>query len=102
MEEITDVLGNFNSRVQRLLDVHLASGLQKFALRLKYRSSFGRPPEMFDEGKNLASYVSMNAMALKKILKKYDKVIIIFLPRYVYILYKHPRERERVSITFEC
>jgi E3 ubiquitin-protein ligase BAH len=77
--EMADVLDNFNARVRRLLDIHLASGFQKYVLRLKYKSFFARPSEMFNEGKNLASYVSMNAMALKKILKKYDKVICIFL-----------------------
>eukprot|EP00250_Pteridium_aquilinum_P008255 c17806_g1_i1 orf=440-1387(-) len=74
MKEVADVLGCFNARVQRLLEIHLASGFRKYVLRLKYRSSFGDGSEMISEGQNLASYVSMNALAIQKILKKYDKV----------------------------
>lgn len=74
MKEVADVLGYFNARVQRLLEIHLASGFHKYVLRLKYRSSFGNHSEMISEGQKLASYVSMNALAIRKILKKYDKV----------------------------
>lgn len=74
MKEVADVLGCFNARVQHLLKIHLASGFHKYMLRLKYRSSFGNHSEMISEGQKLASYVSMNALAIQKILKKYDKV----------------------------
>lgn len=73
-KDVADVLGFFNARVQHLLEMHLASGFQKYVLWLKYRSSFGNRSEMILEGQKLAQYVSMNALAIRKILKKYDKV----------------------------
>lgn len=65
--------GCFNSRVQKLLEIHLASGLQKYILRLRNKHASNQL-EMIQEGQNLVSYASMNALAIRKILKKYDKV----------------------------
>lgn len=65
--------GCFNKRVQKLLKIHLASGFRKCILGLRGRYA-NNHLEMIREGQKLVSYVSMNALAIRKILKKYDKV----------------------------
>ncbi len=67
------MVGCFNTRAQQLLQLHLASGLRKYVLRVKY--SLARDSiAMIQEGQTLVKYASMNAIAVRKILKKYDKV----------------------------
>ncbi|KAB1202925.1 putative E3 ubiquitin-protein ligase BAH1-like 2 [Morella rubra] len=67
------VLGCFNERAQKLLELHLASGFRKyfFWLKGKLRKNHGT---LIQEGKDLATYALINAIAIRKILKKYDKV----------------------------
>ncbi|KAH9565863.1 hypothetical protein CY35_04G099600 [Sphagnum magellanicum] len=72
-DELAEVVGCFNTRAQQLLQLHLASGLRKYVLRVKY--SLARDSiAMIQEGQTLVKYASMNAIAVRKILKKYDKV----------------------------
>lgn len=75
MKEATDVAGCFSSRVRRLLHLHIASGMQRYVARLC--QCFKNDQEvMVQEGRVLIEYVIMNALAIRKILKKYDKVIL--------------------------
>lgn len=73
MKEVAAVMGCFNARVEKLLEMHLASGVHKYMLRLRYRHARNHQ-DMIHEGQKLVSYVHMNALAIRKILKKYDKV----------------------------
>ncbi|KAL3532208.1 hypothetical protein ACH5RR_005729 [Cinchona calisaya] len=73
MKEASDVAGCFSSRVRRLLHLHMDSGLQKYVARLC--QCFKNDQQvMVQEGRILFEYVTMNALAIRKILKKYDKV----------------------------
>ncbi|XP_059645182.1 probable E3 ubiquitin-protein ligase BAH1-like [Cornus florida] len=66
-------VGCFSSRVRHLLHLHVASGMQRYLLRL--RQCFANNQQaMVQEGQMLIEYVMMNAIAIQKILKKYDKV----------------------------
>ncbi|KAB5519585.1 hypothetical protein DKX38_023904 [Salix brachista] len=73
MREASDIAGCFSSRVRHLLHLHVARGMQKYKLRL--RQCFTNDQQnMVEEGRMLIEYVTMNAIAIRKILKKYDKV----------------------------
>ncbi|KAF3442793.1 hypothetical protein FNV43_RR16710 [Rhamnella rubrinervis] len=73
MKEASDIAGCFSSRVRRLLHLHFASGVQRYLLRL--RKCFKNDQQaMLEEVRMLIEYVTMNATAIRKILKKYDKV----------------------------
>ncbi|XP_059669851.1 probable E3 ubiquitin-protein ligase BAH1-like [Cornus florida] len=73
MKEASDIAGCFSSRVRHLLHLHVASGMQRYLLRL--RQCFANDQQaMVQEGQMLIEYVMMNAIAIRKILKKYDKV----------------------------
>jgi len=72
-KEVSAIVGCFSSRARRLLHLHLASGFQRYLWRVKH--FFADDHEaMIREGRHLVSYVAMNAIAIRKILKKYDKV----------------------------
>ncbi|KAB1202926.1 putative E3 ubiquitin-protein ligase BAH1-like 1 [Morella rubra] len=73
LKEMSAVVGCFNERAQKLLDLHLASGFRKyfFWLKGKLRKNHGT---LIQEGKDLVTYALINAIAIRKILKKYDKV----------------------------
>ncbi|KAK7396806.1 hypothetical protein VNO78_17965 [Psophocarpus tetragonolobus] len=73
MKEASDVVGYFSSRVKHLLHLHIATGLQRYVLRLRQCFKNDRQA-LSQEGRILIEYISMNAIALRKILKKYDKV----------------------------
>ncbi|KAG0578392.1 hypothetical protein KC19_4G019300 [Ceratodon purpureus] len=70
MEELSEVVGCFNSRAEQLVKLHMATGLRKYILRGKRTNR----EAMIQEGQLLINYASMNAIAVRKILKKYDKV----------------------------
>ncbi|KAH7294110.1 hypothetical protein KP509_28G057000 [Ceratopteris richardii] len=74
MKEVDEVLGCFNEGVRRLLQLHLASGIQKCLLQLRYGPHARNHNYMIIEGQKLVSYIYMNALAIRKILKKYDKI----------------------------
>ena len=67
------VVGCFNERAQRLLELHLASGFRKYLIWLKGKLQ-RKHVALIQEGKDLVTYALINAVAVRKILKKYDKV----------------------------
>ncbi|XP_066319436.1 probable E3 ubiquitin-protein ligase BAH1-like 1 isoform X3 [Miscanthus floridulus] len=72
-KEASEIAGCFRSRVQRLLHLHVPSGLQSCIWR--FRQCFVDDQQiMVQEGRMLLNYVTMNAIAIRKILKKYDKI----------------------------
>ncbi|XP_065855379.1 probable E3 ubiquitin-protein ligase BAH1-like isoform X2 [Euphorbia lathyris] len=73
MREASDVSGCFNSRVRHLLHLHIAKGMQRYALGLCHCFK-NNQQSMVEEGRMLMEYVTMNAIAIRKILKKYDKI----------------------------
>lgn len=72
---MSEIVGCFNQRAQKLLEVHLASGFRKYFLMLKGKLHRNRTG-LIQEGKDLVIYALINAIAIRKILKKYDKVCI--------------------------
>jgi E3 ubiquitin-protein ligase BAH len=72
-KEVSAIMSCFSARARRLLHLHLASGFQRYLWRVKH--FFADDHEaMIREGRHLVGYVAMNAIAIRKILKKYDKV----------------------------
>lgn len=76
LEEMSAVVGSFNNRAQKLLDMHLAAGIKKYIVwfKAKLKRNHGNHDALAEEGKDLVTYALINAIALRKILKKYDKV----------------------------
>ncbi|KAI3447365.1 hypothetical protein Pfo_004030 [Paulownia fortunei] len=73
MKEASDISGCFSSRVRRLLQFHVHNGMQRYFTFL--RQCFASPQQATaQECRMLIEYVMMNAVAMRKILKKYDKV----------------------------
>ncbi|CAK9179570.1 unnamed protein product [Ilex paraguariensis] len=73
LKEMSAVVGSFNERAQKLLDLHLASGFRKYFIWFKVKLQ-GNHPALIQEGKDLVTYALINAIAMRKILKKYDKI----------------------------
>lgn len=73
LKEMSAVVGTFNERAQKLLDVHLASGFRKCFIWCKEKVQ-GSPGTLIQEGKELVGYAIIHAIAMRKILKKYDKI----------------------------
>lgn len=73
LEEMSAIVGCFNERAQKLLELHLASGFRKYVVwfKSKGRKNHGT---LIQEGNDLVTYAMINAIAMRKILKKYDKV----------------------------
>ncbi|KAJ8900048.1 hypothetical protein K2173_024163 [Erythroxylum novogranatense] len=72
-KEASDIVVCFSSRVKHLLHLHIANGVQGCMLRLLHCFS-NNQQAMVQEGRILMEYITMNAIAITKILKKYDKV----------------------------
>ncbi|RVW54556.1 E3 ubiquitin-protein ligase BAH1 [Vitis vinifera] len=72
-KEMSEIVGCFNERAQKLLDLHLASGVRKYYIWFKGKLQ-GNHVALIQEGKDLVTYAMINATAIRKILKKYDKV----------------------------
>ncbi|XP_020972132.1 probable E3 ubiquitin-protein ligase BAH1-like 1 isoform X2 [Arachis ipaensis] len=72
LNEVSEVVGCFNKRAQHLLELHLSSnsGFKKYLLCLT-RSNHNT---IIQQGKDLVTYALINAVAIRKILKKYDKI----------------------------
>lgn len=70
---MSEIVGCFNERAQKLLDLHLASGVRKYYIWFKGKLQ-GNHVALIQEGKDLVTYAMINATAIRKILKKYDKV----------------------------
>ncbi|XP_076892252.1 putative E3 ubiquitin-protein ligase BAH1-like 1 [Bidens hawaiensis] len=73
MNEMFTVVGCFNERAQKVLDVHLATGFRKYFVWCKDKFQ-GNHGALIQEGKDLVGYAIINAIAMRKILKKYDKI----------------------------
>ena len=76
MKEVSDIAGFFKSRVRHLLHIHVATGMQRYMMRLR-RCFADEKQALVEEGQILIQYITMNAIAIRKILKKYDKVRLI-------------------------
>lgn len=72
-EEMKAVSSCFNERAQKLLELHLASGFRKYFMWFKNKSHRNHGVLM-QEGKELVTYAIINSVAMRKILKKYDKI----------------------------
>ncbi|KAL6637209.1 hypothetical protein ACP70R_024781 [Stipagrostis hirtigluma subsp. patula] len=72
-KEASEIAGCFSSRVQRLLQLHVPSGLHRYIWRIR-QCFIDDQHIMVQEGRMLLNYVTMNAIAIRKILKKYDKI----------------------------
>lgn len=75
MKEASDIVGYFGSRVRHLLRLHIATGMKRYVLCLRQCFKNDRQA-LAQEGRILIEYIAMNAIAMRKILKKYDKVCI--------------------------
>ncbi|KAL3531458.1 hypothetical protein ACH5RR_010780 [Cinchona calisaya] len=73
LKEMSEVVGFFNEHAQRLLELHLASGFRKCFIWFKDKLQ-GNHVALIQEGKDLVTYALINAIAMRKILKKYDKI----------------------------
>ncbi|XP_024967179.1 probable E3 ubiquitin-protein ligase BAH1-like 1 [Cynara cardunculus var. scolymus] len=73
LKEMSAVVGCFNDRARKLLDVHLATGFRKYFAWCRDRLQ-GNHGGLVREGKDLVGYAIFNAIAMRKILKKYDKI----------------------------
>src|ERR1044072_6982933 len=69
LNEVSDILGFFNQRAQRLLQLHLASGFRKYILKLKGKLK-GNNTVLIQEGIGLVQYALISGTAIRKILKK--------------------------------
>ncbi|XP_033134971.1 E3 ubiquitin-protein ligase BAH1 isoform X1 [Brassica rapa] len=71
-KEMEDVVGWFNENAQKLLELHLASSFKKCLTWFKGKTSHHLG--LIQEGQDLVNYALINAVAIRKILKKYDKI----------------------------
>jgi len=73
LNEMSAVVGCFNEKAKKLLELHLASGFKKYTMWFTNRchKSHG---QLIQQGKDLVTYAIINAVAMRKILKKYDKI----------------------------
>ncbi|XP_023743340.1 probable E3 ubiquitin-protein ligase BAH1-like 1 [Lactuca sativa] len=78
MKEMSVVVGCFNERAYKVLDVHLATGFHKYFMWCKGKLH-GNHHSLIQEGKDLVAYAVINAIAMCKIIKKYDKIFICHL-----------------------
>lgn len=72
-KEMSAVVGCFNERARKLLELHLASGFRKYLMWFGSKSQRNHGA-LIQEGKDLVTYAIINSIAMRKILKKYDKV----------------------------
>ncbi|XP_041020624.1 probable E3 ubiquitin-protein ligase BAH1-like 1 [Juglans microcarpa x Juglans regia] len=73
LKEMSAVVGCFNERAQKLLELHLASGFRRYLIWFKGKKQTNHGI-LIQEGKDLLTYALINAVAIRKILKKYDKI----------------------------
>lgn len=89
MKEASDIAGCFSSRARHLLHLHVATGMQRYVLRLRQCFRYDQKA-LVEEGRMLIEYITMNAIAIRKILKKYDKVKLLLVhycnPSYMIIV----------------
>ncbi|ERN02238.1 probable E3 ubiquitin-protein ligase BAH1-like 1 [Amborella trichopoda] len=73
IEEMSAIVCCFNARAKKLLELHLTSGVQKYIIWFRSKLQ-GNHVALVQEGKELVTYATINAVAIRKILKKYDKI----------------------------
>lgn len=73
LKEMSAVVGCFNERARKLLELHLASGFRKYFMWFRSKSHRNHGA-LTQEGKDLVTYAIINSIAMRKILKKYDKI----------------------------
>lgn len=73
LKEMSEVVSCFNERAQKLLELHLASGFRKYFIWLR-RKMQRNHRFLIQEGRELVTYAIINSIAMRKILKKYDKI----------------------------
>ncbi|KAM3733031.1 hypothetical protein ACB098_11G104100 [Castanea mollissima] len=73
LKDLSLVIGSSNKQAPKLLELHLASGFQKYFLWLRGNRQSDHTA-LIQKGKDLVSYALINAIAIRKILKKYDKI----------------------------
>ncbi|KAK9156950.1 hypothetical protein Scep_003524 [Stephania cephalantha] len=73
MKEASEIAGCFSSRVRRLLHLHISTGMQSCVLQLFHCFRHNQQLKI-QQVQMLVEYATMNAIAMRKILKKYDKV----------------------------
>ncbi|TXG58071.1 hypothetical protein EZV62_015900 [Acer yangbiense] len=93
MKEASDIAGCFSSRARSLLQLHVPSGKLRFLLGV--RRCFKDEQALKDEGSMLIEYITMNEIAIRKILKKYDKVCNIYS---VYLNFKSKMKAEHIEL----
>ncbi|KAJ0976275.1 hypothetical protein J5N97_018240 [Dioscorea zingiberensis] len=74
MKEMSAVVDCFNEKAQTLLELHLSSGFRKCILWFSANKLLNNNEALMQEVKNLVTYAIINSAAVRKILKKYDKV----------------------------
>lgn len=77
-KEASEIAGCFNSKARHLLRLHVSNGLLGYVRRLRLCFTDDQQT-LIQEGRVLIEYITMNAIAIRKILKKYDKVSTIML-----------------------
>ncbi|XP_076915863.1 E3 ubiquitin-protein ligase NLA-like [Bidens hawaiensis] len=73
-KEMSMVLGCFNECAQKVVDVHLASGFRKYVMWCTHKLQRNNHGALIQQGNDLVGYALINAIAMRKILKKYDKI----------------------------
>ncbi|XP_072997154.1 probable E3 ubiquitin-protein ligase BAH1-like 1 [Typha latifolia] len=73
LKEMSAVVGCFNERAKKLLELHLSSGFKRYLMWFGSKSHRNHGA-LIQEGKDLVTYAIINSIAMGKILKKYDKV----------------------------
>lgn len=75
LKDMSVIVNFFNKRARKLRNSHLASGFEKYILRLKRKLKLkGSHANMIKEAQDLVAYATITTFAVQKILKKYDKV----------------------------
>ncbi|XP_078433253.1 SPX (SYG1/Pho81/XPR1) domain-containing protein / zinc finger (C3HC4-type RING finger) protein-like protein [Wolffia australiana] len=72
-KEASEISGFFTSRARHLIHRHDSASLGRYLLCLQHCVA-NEQQTVFQQGKMLIDYVTINATAVRKILKKYDKV----------------------------
>ncbi|XP_022853603.1 probable E3 ubiquitin-protein ligase BAH1-like [Olea europaea var. sylvestris] len=72
-KEASDIVGCLSSRGRRLIHLHAPNQMQKYFISL-CQCFTSNQQATAQECRLLIEYVAMNAIALRKILKKYDKI----------------------------
>ncbi|MCO5561239.1 hypothetical protein L7F22_014860 [Adiantum nelumboides] len=72
-ESLGAVTRHFNTKVQWLLQMHLASGFKKAILKLKHKEARDHVA-LIQEGQKLLQYASAVTLAANSLLQEYDKV----------------------------